>query len=335
MVYIPQKMKSYRSLFSFLYQRGSQVKNGFYSLHLIHPQKAPLPVISVGNITFGGSEKTPLVIHLASTLLQQGYKPAIITRGYKGTWEKKGGVLSNGYKIHGNWKQAGDEPSMMAQKIPQAGIFTGQDRLASCRQAKTLGFNAAILDDGFQHRKLHRNLDIVLFNPASPLPLREPLSSLKRAHILLLKKDSNYPPKELQLPFPQTHIYPYTVTAEDFYDLKHKHRVESQNFTAKSVLSFCGIAHPERFHSLLKKKGIIPLKSLHFPDHHPYPDSTIQKIIHTYQTLQPQALLTTEKDAVKIAHRPELLNLPVFFLKIDLQVNPELYSVVRSALHKG
>lgn len=335
MVYSPQEMKGVYSLLSLLYQGGSQVKNGLYNLHLIKPRKAPLPVISVGNLTFGGSEKTPLVIKLASSLLQKGHKPAIITRGYKGTWEKKGGILCDGYKIHGNWKQAGDEPSLMAQNLPQAGIFTGQNRLASCRQAKVMGFNAAILDDGFQHRKLYRDLDIVLFNPASSSPLREPLSTLKRAHILLLKKEQDSLPKKYRHRFPQISTFPYAVTAEGFYDLKNKQRVDSNQFTAKSVLAFCGIAHPHRFHSLLKKKGIIPVKTLYFPDHHPYPDSTIQTIIQTYRTLQPQALLTTEKDAVKIAGRSDIQNLPVFFLKIDLKVNPEFYSEVLSVLKKG
>lgn len=330
-------MKRIYTPLSYFYRLVSQLKNWLYSLKLLRPSSAPLPVISVGNITFGGSEKTPLVINLASTLLQKGYKPAVLTRGYKGKWEKKGGILSDGFNIRGSWKEAGDEPLMLAQNIPQAGVFIGKNRLVSCLKAKKMGFNVAILDDGFQHRKLYRDLDIVLLNPILKSPLREPFNSLKRAHIILLKNNFSLTPEEkskLNKKFPDSFLLDYSVISCGFYDLKKREKVPSYKLKNKKVVSFCGIAHPERFHSLLQKEGITLVASLTFPDHYFYPPSSFQKIREIHQKINPQALVTTEKDAVKIAKCPQFHNLPVFYLKIDLKLNLQLYSEVLSVLKR-
>ena len=174
---------------SFLYQFGSQFKNLLYEGKIFKPKRAPLPIISVGNIAFGGSEKTPLAMNLISFLEKQGYKPALVSRGYKGKWEREGGVLSDGRRILGSWKESGDEPYMVAQNFPSTGIFIGKNRHLSCEKAKDFGFEIALLDDGFQHRRLHRDLDIVLFNPLEKTLRREPVSALNRAHLILVKRN--------------------------------------------------------------------------------------------------------------------------------------------------
>lgn len=191
MVYSPQRMKSLLFFLSFLYRTGCQIKNWLYERELFKPKRASFPVISVGNITFGGTEKTPLVINLISHFIKKGFKTALISRGYKGKWEKRGGVLSDGKNLLSSWRNSGDEPFMVAQNIPQAGIFIGKNRHLSCQRAEQLGFELAVLDDGFQHRRLHRDLDIVLYDPVEKTALREPFSSLKRAQILLIKKGTD------------------------------------------------------------------------------------------------------------------------------------------------
>jgi tetraacyldisaccharide 4'-kinase len=312
-------------IFSFLYQAGCQIKNWLYGLKIFKPKRAPLPVISVGNISFGGTEKTPMVIRLLEFLVRQGLKPALVTRGYKGRWEKKGGVLSDGKSIIGTWQDSGDEPFMVAQNRPEAGIFIGKNRLLSCQRAKQSGFEVAILDDGFQHRRLQRDMDIVLFDPARKIALREPFSSLKRADILLIKKHAHPQKKEIEARFPETSIFEYSVRCEGLFRVGKKEQAQIEDFKKKKIIAFCGIARPERFISTLKEECIEPLYLFRFPDHHPYPPSSVEKIRQKYQALGADAILTTEKDAVKLVDNKSLSILPIYYLKIELEFEKEFY----------
>ena len=292
-----------------------------------------MPVISVGNITFGGTEKTPLVINLITYLLKHGFKPALISRGYKGRWEKCGGILSDGKKILGSWEDSGDEPFILAQNIPQAGIFIGKNRLLSCQKAKQLGFEFAVLDDGFQHRRLHRDLDIVLYDPAEKISFREPYSSLKRAHILLIKKGINLQRKnEMKERFPQSAVFGYSVQNKGFIRLGEKERVQAEKFRGKKILAFCGIARPERFLSVLQAEGIKPLFFFKFSDHYTYPLSSLERIIQKYHKLKAEAVIATEKDALKIIHNKSLKKIPVYYLKIDLELGEEFYASISHLL---
>lgn len=297
------------------------------------PKKAPLPVISVGNIAFGGTEKTPLVIDLISHLARHGFKPALVSRGYKGKWEKSGGVLSDGKNIFGTWKDSGDEPYMVAQNFPKAGIFIGKNRLLSCRKAKQSGFEVAVLDDGFQHRRLYRDLDIVLYDPDEKIALREPFSSLKRADILLVKRGTGSQRKnKIEKRFPETEALEYSVQNRGFFGLGQKEKKESEYLRGKKVIAFCGIARPRRFLARLQEEGLQPLSFLEFPDHHPYPPSSIERITEEYTKLAAEAIITTEKDAVKLVHDKKLEELPVYYLKIGLEVEERFYLRIISLL---
>lgn len=318
-------MKLLLFLFSFLHRSGCQIKNWLYSLNLLKPKKAPLPVISVGNIAFGGSEKTPLSMNLISFLIQRGFRTALISRGYKGNWEKKGGVLSNGQSMLGSWEDSGDEAFMVAQNIPKAGIFIGRNRLLSCRKAAKEGFDLAVLDDGFQHRRLQRDLDIVLYNSAEKIALRESSSSLKRSQIIMVKKESNQQAM-MNKKLSQTDIFEYTVVSKGFFSLEERKAVPTESFQGKKILAFCGIAQPERFLSLLEQEGIQAEAFLKFADHYAYPHSSLQKIKELCQTIKAEAAITTEKDTVKIAPGLFLKHIPIYFLKIDLAVDREFYS---------
>jgi len=307
-----------------------------YSLKILRPEKAPLTVISIGNIVFGGTGKTPLAMNLISFLNEHGFKPALISRGYKGRWEKKGGVLSNGKGLLGTWMDSGDEPFMVAQDIPQAGVLIWKNRLKSCITAKNLSFAPAVLDDGFQHRRLHRDLDIVLFDPSEKLPLREPVSSLKRAHILLLKKGSRIQRKKrMKNLIPQTATFEYDVIPKDFISLKGKEMIPEEEIKGKQILAFCGIARPQRFSSVLQEKGLKIVSFLKFPDHHPYPSSSLKKIIEKYEKTKAEALITTEKDAVKISDFEGFKKIPVYYLKIDIRLEEEFYNKVLSLLQSN
>jgi tetraacyldisaccharide 4'-kinase len=159
---------------------------------LIRRRRAPLPVVSVGNLTLGGSEKTPLVMELLGRIPEFGLRPALVTRGYRGRWERGGGVVSDGKTLFAGSEEAGDEPFMAARRFPRVGVFVGKDRYRSCLKAKDLGFDVAILDDGFQHFWLGRDLDIVLHDPRGRgVAFREGIPALKRADFLLLKKNGD------------------------------------------------------------------------------------------------------------------------------------------------
>src|SRR4030042_1951907 len=148
-MYSPGWMKLALLVYSFFSRRLSRIKNFLYDRGVFKPRRAPLPVISVGNISLGGTEKTPLAMELLSGLLALGRRPALISRGYKGRWEKTGGVLSDGRSILGTWQDAGDEPCLIARSFPAVGVYVGKNRLTSCRRAAGAGVDIAGLDDGF------------------------------------------------------------------------------------------------------------------------------------------------------------------------------------------
>jgi tetraacyldisaccharide 4'-kinase len=287
----------------------------------------------VGNIVFGGSGKTPLVVHLMTFLIKKGLRPAMVTRGYKGEWERSGGVLSNGESLLGSWQESGDEAFMVALNIPQAGIFVGKNRLVSCQRAKDLGFEIVVLDDGFQHRRLSRDVDIVMYDPRDKFSLRESVSSLERADVLLIEEGINRQQKEkMKKVFPHPAIFEYSVESKGFFRFERNEEESAKVFQGKRIMAFCGIAHPERFLALLQKEAIHPVDFLVFPDHYSYPIKSLAKISKRGQKLQAEAFITTEKDTVKIRQTQALEQIPLYYLKIDLKLQEEFYSVMSSFL---
>lgn len=334
-MYIPQKMKLILFFFSLLHRTGCRFKNWLYDKKIFRPQKAALPVISVGNITFGGSGKTPLVMSLMAFAVKKGIKPALITRGYRGRWEKCGGILSDGKSLLGSWQDSGDEPFMVALNIPQAGVFTGKNRLLSCGRAVEAGFELVVLDDGFQHRRLHRDLDIVLLQPSERAFLREPVSSLKRADMILMEKGENIQAKDrVNKAFPRADTFYYSIKSQGFLRLGKGAEESSESFRGKRAVAFCGIARPERFLALLQKEGVDLVDFLFFPDHYPYPVQTLERISRRFHDLRADVLITTEKDAVKIVHSDALQGIPAYYLKIDIGLEKEFYPRFYSLLQK-
>ncbi|MGD9344340.1 MAG: tetraacyldisaccharide 4'-kinase [Candidatus Aminicenantes bacterium] len=317
---------------SLFYQAGCQVKNALYRIGIVRSKKGPLAVVSVGNISFGGTEKTPFVLALVDAFLKKGFKPAVITRGYKGKWERSGGILSDEKSPSATWTESGDEPFMISLNYPKAGVFIGKNRRLSCYRAHDMGFDVAVLDDGFQHRRLHRDIDIVLYDPSADYLLREPLSSLARADILLLKNNAGSQPRPDVLHNMQgVDIFSYSVSVEGFYDMDRAKTPESE-IKDKRALAFCGIARPERFLKILEHAGIVPIHFIAFPDHFPYPSKSVKKIIQHFDARRAEVCLTTEKDAVKIGDKPEFRHIPTFYLKIGIQIEGDLFTKIFSTL---
>jgi tetraacyldisaccharide 4'-kinase len=331
-------------VFSSFHRSVTGFKNSLYERGWIRPRRVPLPVVSVGSLALGGMGKTPLVMEILSQMISKGLRPALVTRGYRGAWEQGGGMLSDGRHIYGDWRQAGDEACLVARRIPQAGVFVGKHRFLSCLQAKAEGFDLAVLDDGFQHRKLHRDLDIVIFDPAEKTALREPFSALKRAQLILLPESSGKRIQEkISKRSPAAKVVRYSVSPRAFHRISETGSPEALDlarFRGARALAFCGIARPERFFTMLEGLGLLLLDRMAFPDHHPYPPSSWRRIREKVEALRPETVVTTEKDAVKLLGRPDLsvgrpgpaTALPLHVLRIGLALPSEFFRAVDSVL---
>lgn len=237
-------------------------------------------------------------------------------------------MLSNGKKFLGTWQESGDEPFFVAQTLPEAGVFVGKNRFKSCLKASEMGFEIAVLDDGFQHRKLHRDIDIVLLSENRDLFLREFPSSLRRANILLIKNSPEsfyYDLTKIKNESPHITIHSYRFKPEGIYSVEENQPISSDYFKDKKTLAFCGIAKPERFFLLLNEMGINPAKSLIYPDHHPYPDSSIKQILETALQARLSSFITTEKDAVKIKHTILATKYSSCYLKIRMDIQKDFF----------
>jgi tetraacyldisaccharide 4'-kinase len=254
-------------------------------------------VISIGNLTLGGTGKTPLTILLAEKLAVHGFRPVILSRGYRRS--TRGCVIvSRGEGALTTWQQAGDEPFLMARKLAgRAAVVVGESRYLAgvTAQREKLG-NLFLLDDGFQHLQLHRDFDIVTIDPdewrkgENLLPTgrwREPRSAITRAHAACVQGEA-----DLDLPIPQFSVR-LQIDEEQVRSLK-----------GKSITAFAGIAKPERFFATLEAAGLTLRRRVPFMDHHSYRDQDLKG-------LQDEVLLTTEKDAVKLEGRGDFVAIRV------------------------
>jgi len=335
-MYSPGWMKLPLFVYSLFSRPLSRIKNFLYNRGVFKPRRAPLLVISVGNISLGGTEKTPLAMELLSRLIALGRRPALISRGYKGRWEKTGGVLSDGRAILGTWRDGGDEPYLIARSFPAVGVYVGKERLTSCQRAAEAGFDIAVLDDGFQHRRLARDLDIVLYSSEEKTALREPLSALRRSDVLLVKAGEEKVRAVDRLRGRWTGgIFTYSVVTRGVSDLRTGERFPAERLAKRRLLAFCGIARPRRFMETLREAGLEVVAFLPFPDHHPYPRVSREKIIRACRSQGADALITTAKDAVKIADRSEEWgDAPVYVLEIGLAIEPGFDDPWRAFLEK-
>lgn len=277
---------------SSLYGLAVRLRNILYDIGLLKIHHTPPVVISVGNIEAGGTGKTPFTIALAGRLKSAGYHVAILTRGYKG--RLKGTVL---VRPDHRAQDVGDEALLMAltSGVP---VIKSPDRVAGALFAyHMLGTRIVIMDDGFQHRRIHRDLDIVLVaedvHTDTLLPLgrlREPATSLERADIIVRTKGSSSSEPSAEL------VPDCFVDAEGNIN-------QLSDIQGKKILAVCGIARPENFFSVLKSLGAV-VEEYALPDHHNYTIGDIRLI--TYRGAGAWKIITTEKDMVKFReHSPD------------------------------
>ena len=282
------------------------------------------PVVSVGNLTTGGRGKTPTVAWLARMLVEAGERPAILSRGYARRNADEGvTVVSDGVHLLADLARSGDEPLLLAREVPGAAVFVCDDRaLAGTLAERVFGATVHLLDDGFQHLQLARDVDLVVVRPSDlldrPMPfgrLREPVQALEAAHAVimdsasaddatgggrarptfLLRRSLGRPvPLEADRPWPDD---------------------------AHPVVAVAGIAEPGRFPRALEAAGWTVARTLTFADHHAYTRGDLERIVRIASRVGAVGIVTTAKDAMRLLPlRP--LSMPVAYVPLDVSIEP-------------
>ncbi len=310
--------------FSCVYSNIMKIRETLYQRGISRTVKLPCPVISVGNITTGGTGKTPMILYMAGLLRDLGMKPAIVSRGYGGKAEKTGGIVCDGQHIRMNADQAGDEPLMLAKNLKNVPVLAGQNRTASgFRAIRELGADVILLDDGFQHMKLARDVNIVLLHSNAPfgnghlIPrgmLREPLSALNRADAFVLTRwDDGYRIPELP---PGRPVF-RAVHQPCIRAVIPAERNIVENLDGQPIFVFSGIAQNADF---LKTAAVLGGKIAGFSgfsDHHFYSDADLEGIFRAAKKAGAKLLATTEKDFARM--RPDISwPMPLAVIGVDI-----------------
>lgn len=303
---------------SIFYGIGSGLKNKLYDNGLLKPKKVNAFVISVGNITTGGVGKTPVVSEIAKYLIQNGEKVAIISRGYGGKLSNKNiNVISDGEKIFYNAKLAGDEPFWLAQNSKGVIVITTKNRYEGAKFAvEKFGATKIILDDGFQHRKLYRNLDIVLMDskmgfgnekllPAGPL--REGMEAFSRIDkLVVVSKDIDHSRAEKLAKIMSKKMKVKTTVCNTEPDYVYNIKTGEKLADNSEITAICAIGQPKQFYQFLNNYKI--KQTIDFDDHH----------IYMEEELPDGIIVTTEKDAVKMK---DFTRNDIFALKLKTSVD--------------
>lgn len=325
------------TVLSSLYDASCRLRVLLYEKKILSRKRVDCYVVSVGNLTVGGTGKTPFTIFLARKWKDKGYSVGIISRGYGGRYTEQVLLVSDGEKILHDASKVGDEPYLMAERLKGVPIVVSADRFEGCRWLlERFKIDVILLDDGFQHLRLHRDLNLLLVDAMNPfgngylLPrgsLRESVSEVRRADLVIFTRSesqvdatewiheierfgrpclrSTFQPKEL--------IHLNTGTIHPLSVLK-----------SRPLLCFCGIGNPDSFVNLVSSLGADVREQIVFDDHFPYQSSDFEKIKNRAISLGMNGLVTTEKDAVKIRAflSPEV---DVWALRVDVVFweNPE------------
>ncbi len=330
---------------SYLYEFGVRLKLSCYKMGLKTRVKLPCCVISIGNITVGGTGKTPTAQKMADLIKRMGYRVVILNRGYRSHWDKDIGVVSDGNKIFMTAYEAGDEAYLMAKTLPGIPVVIGKNRAVTGKYAvEKLNAEVIIMDDGYQHWHLERDLDVVLvdtlnmFGNGCVLPrgmLREPLENLDRGDLFLLTKtdqSSILSRKQLRqtiekynakAPVVESVHHPKNfVEIADWYKGITTNRMDLSELEGKDVMVFSAIGNPSSFEQTLSSIGLNIMEAVRYPDHHDYGMLEMQYISERASSQKAVAMVTTSKDAVKIPTEfiYSAREIPLYILNMDIQV---------------
>lgn len=299
--------------FSLVYGAVVLVRNWFFDIGLLPVTKVAVPVISVGNISVGGTGKTPLVEYLAHLLREQGKKVAVISRGYKRT-TRGYVVVSNGAQRCAEASESGDEPAQMAEKLDGVVVVVDENRVrAAQRVVRDFRVNTIILDDGFQHRYLHRHLDLVVVTAeetTSFVPLlpagnrRETLSSLQRADAVVVsrwRRAEDLAQARKVLERWNKPVVGMSLRPTMLVHAASRRQEELGTIKGKNAVAFSGIGQPEAFEWTLESLAVNVVQHHRFLDHYRFRPRDIEEVIESYKRSRAEYILTTEKDLVRLA----------------------------------
>ena len=334
---------------SHVYRGLVQFRLALFRLGIFRPHALGCQVLSVGNLTVGGTGKTPIVEALARELQRRGRRVAILSRGYKKAQPSLGTrlrdalplgrrrppppVVSDGRRLLLDSAMGGDEPFMLASNLPEVAVIVGEDRVRSGRYAiKDLGCDTLILDDGFHYLSLKHRLDIVLVDRTNPfgnrhlLPrgiLREPLRNIRRAGFIFITKSNGDGAADLRRQLRQ--LNPHAEISECRHcprylqDVFTRQRLELSTLRGLDAAAISGIAAPRSFEDELVRLGARVLYHKRYTDHHRYTQQEIIDVINRGLSRGAKAVITTEKDAVRFPMM-ERLDLPVYFLRVEIEM---------------
>ncbi|MBN2272068.1 MAG: tetraacyldisaccharide 4'-kinase [Sedimentisphaerales bacterium] len=307
-----------------------RLRNLFYSKGWFKTHRVNAVVISIGNITTGGTGKTPLVAWLCNEIAQnpklrtENCQCAVLTRGYKATQNSK--LRTQNYS---------DEPAILAESCPGVKVVVNPDRVAGAAEAISFSANVLVMDDGFQHRRLARDLDIVAIDATMPfgykrmLPaglLREPITALKRADAVVITRCDQVTENQLtEIENEIRDVKADILIARSIHApvcaiSRDGDRISFEKLKGEKVFAFCGIGNPEAFMNTLKALGVELLGSKVFDDHHHYTEACLAEIRAQAERLKADLILTTQKDWTKIAPMLKGERHPLFvFLAIEIR----------------
>jgi tetraacyldisaccharide 4'-kinase len=325
------------SVAAIFYAIAIWLRTFLYSKGLLKTHRAGARVISIGNITVGGTGKTPLVIWLCMFLQQKGTRCAVLTRGYKThrascVMRRARSKRNTQYDIRNTM----DEPAILSESCPQAKVVVNPDRVAGAAEAvNQFGAEVLIMDDGFQHRRLARDLDIVAIDATRPfgygrlLPaglLREPVTALKRADAVVITRCDQIGQDELTaLERKLRRLNPQAVIARSIHAPLVARTAEREDISLKElrnrkIFAFCGIGNPQAFFDTVKGVGCDPAGSKVYDDHHHYTPGDVADICEEAERSKADLILTTEKDWTKIDARDAAKrNMPLAYLAVQIE----------------
>lgn len=303
-----------------------------YKLKILKTYTLPAYIVSIGNITSGGTGKTPMCIEVGKYFMSINRKIAILTRAYNTNNEDKVTLVSDGLEILVEPEDCGDEAFLIAKNLPKAMVFAGKDRVKTAKAAIRLGAEIVIVDDGYQYLKLNRNENILMIDSYRPfdnrhlLPfgkLRELPDSICRASAIIISNSKSKQLAEADLKTLKKYgdKIPITKTSyklKELTSLNTKRILKDSEIKNLRAIACCGIGNPESFIDLLKRNEILVLESLIYPDHHKYLYNDIEKMIKLCKSSNTEDIITTEKDAVKIIDLCQAAPINFWAIKIDV-----------------
>jgi tetraacyldisaccharide 4'-kinase len=324
--------------FSSLYGAAMKARRALYGSGRLRVHELGAPVISVGNLTLGGTGKTPLVEWIAGDLAKAGMRVCILTRGYGRTNPTTLTIVSDGKEILADAAAAGDEPLLLAENLKgQAAVISDPDRVAAADWAlKNLQAEVFVLDDGFQHLRVARNLNILTIDATNPwgngklLPagiLRESPAELTRADCVVITRadDPNSTEglrREIAKQSKQVPIFSSRMKLAGLRPIHPgKTLVSPEEIKASRIAAFCGLGNPESFFSLLRRNGYQLVHTKVFRDHYRYEQTDVDDLERAVITHGAQLLLTTAKDEVKL--RSLGFQLPCYSADIAIEIEDE------------